>query len=64
MIGQQGTIRDMLVQQPGKTTWAGMVLVKGELWKAEAAESIYVGEVVEVTAVNGLTLTVKRTNLS
>ncbi|NHZ71974.1 MAG: nodulation protein NfeD [Aquificales bacterium] len=62
MIGQRGPVRKTLVQQPGNEAYSGMVFVEGELWKAEADEAFYDGEEVEVTAVNGFTLTVKRTS--
>jgi len=39
---------------------AGRVTTHGEIWAATAAESIAEGEEVQVVAVNGLTLTVRR----
>ncbi len=39
---------------------AGKVFVRGEYWNAEAAEGIPVGEPVEITAVDGLQLRVRR----
>jgi membrane-bound ClpP family serine protease len=42
---------------PGGT---GRVATRGEIWTATAAESIHEGDAVVVTAVNGLTLTVRR----
>ena len=38
----------------------GRVATHGEIWTATAAESIHEGDAVVVTAVNGLTLTVRR----
>jgi membrane protein implicated in regulation of membrane protease activity len=38
----------------------GMVLVAGELWRAQADEAMDIGEVVMVTAVEGFTLHIKR----
>ncbi|MBK8985700.1 MAG: nodulation protein NfeD [Chloroflexi bacterium] len=60
LIGQQGPVRKAIVLQPGAEQFAGMALVQGELWRAEAEEAIYEGEEVEVTAVHGFTLQVKR----
>jgi membrane protein implicated in regulation of membrane protease activity len=42
---------------PGGT---GRVTTHGEIWTATAEESIHEGDSVIVTAVNGLTLTVRR----
>jgi len=42
---------------PGGT---GRVATHGEIWTATAAESIHEGDPVVVTAVHGLTLTVRR----
>ena len=38
----------------------GTVFVRGELWNAESDEAIAVGETVEVVAVEGLRLKVRR----
>ena len=38
----------------------GRVATKGEIWTATASESIHEGDAVVVTAVNGLTLTVRK----
>ncbi len=38
----------------------GMVYINGALWKAECDEQLQVGERVEITAANGLTLRVKK----
>lgn len=55
MIGEVGTVREAL--QP-----TGMIFLRGELWQAkrgqEVAETIPAGQQVEVTAVDGLLLTV------
>ena len=60
LIGQHGPVRVPFVSEKLKPPYAGMVLVAGELWRAEADEEIAKGEEVEVTAVNGVTLTVKQ----
>jgi membrane-bound serine protease (ClpP class) len=60
LIGKPAPVRKTFVQQPGEESYSGMVLVEGELWKAEAEEAFYDGEEVEVTAVNGFTLTVSK----
>ena len=49
MVGEIGVLRER-----------GLVAVHGEYWKAESDEPVDVGERVEVTAVHGLTLTVRR----
>ena len=64
MIGRQGPVRKTFVQQAGEETYSGMVFMNGALWKAEANEAFYDGEEVEITAVNGLTLTVKKLTTS
>jgi membrane-bound serine protease (ClpP class) len=60
LIGQIGPVRKAIAAQPGLEEYTGMVFVQGELWRAEANDLIYEGEEVEVTAVNGFTLQVKR----
>lgn len=62
LVGMHGPVRQSLKRQPGESHYAGMVLVAGELWQAEASEAVYAGEEVEVTAVNGFTLIVKKRN--
>jgi membrane-bound serine protease (ClpP class) len=53
MVGEIGVVRERLAR-------TGLVAVRGEYWKAESDEPVDVGERVEVTAVHGLTLTVRR----
>jgi membrane-bound serine protease (ClpP class) len=53
MIGQTGVVRQRIAPQGG-------VLVRGEYWTAESDEVIEPGERVEVTAVDGLRLRVRR----
>jgi membrane-bound serine protease (ClpP class) len=53
MLGEVGVVRQRLAP-------SGTVMVRGEHWKAESDEAVDVGERVEVTAVHGLTLTVRR----
>jgi membrane-bound serine protease (ClpP class) len=60
LIGQHAPVRQTFVQQPGEEVYSGMIFVEGELWKAAAEEAFYDGEEVEITAVNGFTLTVKK----
>ena len=60
LIGQKGPVRRAIVPQPGDEHFSGMVFVQGELWRAEAGDRIDEGEEVEVTAVRGFTLEVKR----
>lgn len=61
LIGQRGPVREPLTSEKLKPPYSGMVLVAGELWRAEAAVELAKGEMVEVTAVNGFTLHVKAT---
>ena len=63
LIGQHAPVRKTFVQHPGEAVYSGMIFVEGELWKAAADELFYDGEEVEITAVNGFTLTVKKTSL-
>lgn len=53
MVGQIGRVLKPIDPQ------GGLIFVQGETWRATAAEPIPVGQNVEVTAVQGLTLTVK-----
>ena len=53
MVGEVGVVRERLAP-------TGSVVVRGEYWKAESDEAVDVGERVEVTAVHGLTLRVRR----
>jgi membrane-bound serine protease (ClpP class) len=60
LIGQKGVVRQAVTPPAGSSRPAGMALVVGELWRVEADEPIWEGEEVEVTAVSGFTLQVKR----
>jgi membrane-bound serine protease (ClpP class) len=53
MIGERGLVIKELSPE-------GQVRLHGEIWKAVSIEKIRQGQQVEVTAVNGLTLIVKR----
>jgi membrane-bound serine protease (ClpP class) len=53
MLGERGTAKTDLAP-------TGMVFVRGEYWKAVSRERIIKGESVEVTAVQGLRVTVKK----
>jgi membrane-bound serine protease (ClpP class) len=53
MIGQTGVARDRLAR-------AGTVVIRGEYWAADSDEEVEEGERVEVTAVSGLRLRVRR----
>ena len=56
----------VLIGLVGKTSTAlapdGKVFVRGEYWTASADEEIPTGESVEITAVDGLRLHVRRTD--
>jgi membrane-bound serine protease (ClpP class) len=54
MVGERGEVRRVLV--PGKVK----VFVHGEYWEGDTDETLEVGDVVEVAAVNGLRLQVRR----
>jgi membrane-bound serine protease (ClpP class) len=54
MIGQVVPVEDAI------SASGGMVFIEGELWRAIADEAIEKGSAVEVVAVDGLTLKVKR----
>ncbi len=55
MVGQRGTVVTAI-----PAGGAGRVSAFGEIWTARATEALDVGESVEVTAVDGLTATVRR----
>lgn len=52
MVGSVGTVRERLGP-------AGIVVIRGEYWTAEADEPVEAGETVEVTGVDGLRLRVR-----
>ncbi|MCB9422637.1 MAG: nodulation protein NfeD [Ardenticatenaceae bacterium] len=60
LIGQKGPVRKALTVDKEDGVYRGMVLVAGELWRAQAGEAFEEGDVVRVTAVDGFTLHVKR----
>lgn len=55
MIGEHGRVLETIA--PGQ---AGRVETHGEIWRARADEALAEGEMVTVTAIDGLTLTVAR----
>ena len=60
LLGQSGPVRVPLTSTREKPPYTGQALVSGQLWRAVADEPIEKGELVVVTAVDGLTLHVKR----
>ncbi|MDX1687481.1 MAG: nodulation protein NfeD [Candidatus Promineifilaceae bacterium] len=61
LIGRTGRVRKTFVPAPsGSLTFAGSVLVHGEIWQAEAEEAVKTGEKVVVTGAEGFTLRVER----
>lgn len=60
MVGQNGQVRRAFTSPTHKAPYRGMILVKGELWQAEADEELEEGERVVIVAVNGFTLQVER----
>jgi len=55
LVGKEVVVfRDILPPQMGR------VKVTGEIWRAEADEQLLKGEFANITAVDGLTLTVKK----
>lgn len=61
LIGRTGRVRKTFVPAPsGSLTFAGSVLVQGEIWQAEAEEAIETSEKVVVTGAEGFTLHVRR----
>jgi membrane-bound serine protease (ClpP class) len=57
-VGMLGTLGQALTPiEPGGT---GRIRTRGEIWTATATEPINAGDMVRVTGVNGLTLTVRR----
>jgi membrane-bound serine protease (ClpP class) len=55
MIGESGVV--VMAIAPGRP---GRVTTHGEIWQAEASEAIPEGSRVRITAIQGLTLTVRR----
>ena len=62
LIGQKGPVRSALSSDDLKAPYSGMVLVAGELWRAQSDIEIRQGDVIVVTAVNGVTLRVDKAN--
>lgn len=62
LIGQKGPVRVALKSDNLKPPYSGMVLVSGELWRAQSDEELNKGEPIIVTAVDGVTLHVKKAN--
>ena len=62
LVGKSGPVRSALSSGQKKPPYIGQILVAGELWRAQADEPIDEGVSVVVTAVNGFTLTVQKTN--
>lgn len=61
LIGRIGRVRKTFVPAPsGSLTFAGSVLVQGEIWQAEAEDALETDERVVVTGSEGFTLQVKR----
>jgi membrane-bound serine protease (ClpP class) len=60
LIGQKGPVRIALTSDDLKAPYSGMVLVAGELWRAQSDEEVNKGEPVVVTAVDGVTLRVNK----
>jgi len=61
LIGRTGRVRKTFVPAPsGSLTFAGSVLVQGEIWQAEADDALETEERVVVTGSEGFTLRVKR----
>ncbi len=59
LIGQKGPVRTALTQKKADV-YEGMVLVAGELWRAQADEALDEEDVVVITAVDGFTVHVQR----
>ncbi|MEJ2747102.1 MAG: nodulation protein NfeD [Anaerolineae bacterium] len=60
LVGQKGPVRTALAADKENGPYQGMVLVAGELWRAQAKEAIEKDAVVRITAVDGFTLDVER----
>jgi membrane-bound serine protease (ClpP class) len=60
LIGKKGPVRIPLESPELKPPYSGMVLIAGELWRAQADEKLIEGEVAVVTAVEGVTLKVTK----
>lgn len=60
LMGKRGPVRSKLTSRNLKPPYTGMVLVAGELWRAQADEEVEPGEMVVVTAVDGFTLHVMK----
>jgi membrane-bound serine protease (ClpP class) len=60
LVGQKGPVRVAFTSDNLKAPYSGMVLVAGELWQARSDEEMDKGEPVIVTAVDGVTLHVRK----
>jgi membrane-bound serine protease (ClpP class) len=59
LVGRTGEVRTALTTREGTAVYKGMVLIAGELWRAEAKAPIQAGQTVIVKAVDGFTLHVE-----
>lgn len=60
LIGKSGPVRVPLTSVGDKPPYTGQALIIGQLWRTVADEPLAKGEVVVVTAVDGLTLHVEK----
>ncbi len=60
LIGRHGIVRQIIKSKKEGAPYRGMILAAGELWTAEADEEIDIDENVVITAVNGLSIEVKK----
>ncbi len=51
---------EALIGKTAVVSWPTQVRVAGEVWEARSADALVIGEEVEVTGVDGLTLQVSR----
>ncbi len=59
LVGMIGPVRRPSKADAAAPPYEGMALINGELWRVECDEPLEKGELVQVTAVRGFTLTVK-----
>lgn len=60
LLGKSGPVRSTFSSDTFQAPYSGMVLIAGELWRAQANEKVQEGEEITVTGLRGFTLQVER----
>ena len=61
LIGMEGRVVSKLEPKPGEEA-RYMIRIRGELWRANSQEELFPGDIIEIVAVNGLILDIRKKN--